>query len=78
MYYSGRPAGPSAPSHVDAFAPSSGSIGVAVSDDGLTWRRGDGEVMTFLLFLLNIFVSTVTYCLYYVLSVNIPLRTYFI
>lgn len=38
MWYSGR--GPADAAACDGFAPGSGTVGVAVSDDGLVWRRG--------------------------------------
>lgn len=41
MWYNGR--GPAAPA-LDGFTPASGSIGVAVSSDGINWRRGQGAV----------------------------------
>ncbi|GLC40941.1 hypothetical protein PLESTB_000964300 [Pleodorina starrii] len=40
MWYSGRRADSPAAGGVDALAPSSGSIGVAVSRDGIRWFRG--------------------------------------
>ncbi|GIL85766.1 hypothetical protein Vretimale_13208 [Volvox reticuliferus] len=40
MWYSGRRSDSPATAGVDALAPSSGSIGVAVSRDGIRWSRG--------------------------------------
>ncbi|KAG2445313.1 hypothetical protein HYH02_008779 [Chlamydomonas schloesseri] len=40
MWYSGRRADSPAAGGVDAIAPSSGSVGVAISRDGITWQRG--------------------------------------
>lgn len=40
MWYSGRQHGSPAAAGVDVVAPSSGSIGVAISSDGIHWQRG--------------------------------------
>ncbi|KAG2439414.1 hypothetical protein HXX76_004771 [Chlamydomonas incerta] len=40
MWYSGRREDSPAAGGVDALAPSSGSVGVAISRDGITWQRG--------------------------------------
>lgn len=42
MWYSGRST--DCPDHLDGLFPSTGSMGVAVSSDGLTWSRGSGMI----------------------------------
>lgn len=43
MWYSGRSAASEVPESLDAVAPSSGSVGVAVSADGVNWTRSSKD-----------------------------------